>query len=58
MTKLLTQQEVAARLGVSVRTVRTLKIRRTMVGTRLVRYSEEDVAKWIARQSGQRTVAA
>ena len=47
--KLLTQQDVADRLGVSVRTVRTLKIKRVRLG-RLVRYREEDVAAYVARQ--------
>lgn len=56
--KLLTQQEVAERLRVSVRTVRNLKIRRVRIGERGVRYREEDVARYIARQAGDRTEAA
>lgn len=57
MSKLLTQQDVADRLGVSVRTVRRLKIKRVMLG-RLVRYRAEDVDRYIARQAGERRDAA
>lgn len=46
---LLTQAEVARMLGVSVRRVRDLKIRRTPVGKRSVRYHIEDVQRYIEK---------
>lgn len=53
MTTLLTSKQVAAQLGVSVRLLRDLPIKKVRIG-RLVRYSETAVERYIARCAGEK----
>lgn len=50
-TQLLTPDVVAARLGVTTKTLRTLPIKRVRIGKRLVRYRESDVEAYITKRA-------
>ena len=53
MTTLLTPKQVAGQLGISVRMLRDLPIKKVRIG-RLVRYSDAAVERYIAKCAGER----
>ena len=57
MKTLLTYRDVAARLAVSTMTVRRLvedgKLRPIVVGERAVRFSEDELARYVSEQTAQ-----